>query len=85
LTAISIPLGILLLVIATGAGAAICQSLGNAVLGGMIVSTVLSLLFICFIFLLPHFCVNLKDDCRSFLPEKQLSKKEIVAVGNGQK
>ena len=43
MTAISTLLGFVPLVIATGAGSASRQSLGTAVFGGMIVSTVLSL------------------------------------------
>ncbi len=46
MTAIAFILGIVPLVIATGAGAASRQSLGTAVFGGMIVSTFLSLLVV---------------------------------------
>lgn len=46
MTAISTLLGIFPLVVATGAGSASRQSLGTAVFGGMIVSTVLSLFIV---------------------------------------
>ncbi len=46
MTAFSSILGFLPLLIATGAGAASRQSVGNAVVGGMIAATVFSLLFV---------------------------------------
>ena len=46
MTAISSILGFLPLVVASGAGAASRQAVGNAVVGGMIAATVFSLLFV---------------------------------------
>ncbi|MEM7715044.1 MAG: efflux RND transporter permease subunit [Cyanobacteria bacterium P01_A01_bin.68] len=90
MTAISTLLGIFPLVIATGAGAASRQSLGTAVFGGMIVSTVLSLFVVpvLYIVIATLFC-KFKDDCRGLSPEKQQAKeerkeRETVAVGNGR-
>jgi len=94
MTAISTLLGFVPLVIATGAGAASRQSLGTAVFGGMVVSTVLSLFVVpvLYIVIASLFC-KFKDDCRSLSPEKQQAKeqqqqieeRETVAVGNGRR
>ena len=46
MTSLSFMLGILPLVLSTGAGSASRQSMGTAIFGGMLVSTVLNLLFI---------------------------------------
>lgn len=46
MTAVAFILGVVPLVVATGAGSAARQSLGTAVFGGMIVATVLSLLLV---------------------------------------
>lgn len=69
MTAISTLLGIFPLVIATGAGSASRQSLGTAVFGGMIVSTVLSLFVvpILYIVIASLFC-RFKDGCREMSP-----------------
>jgi len=74
MTAISTLLGILPLVIATGAGAASRQSLGTAVFGGMIVSTVLSLFVVpvLYIVIVSFFC-RFKDGCRSLSPVGELA------------
>lgn len=91
MTAISTLLGIFPLVIATGAGAASRQSLGTAVFGGMVVSTVLSLFIVpvLYIVISTLFC-SFKNDCQSLSPEKQQAKeqqkeRETVAVGNGRR
>ncbi len=89
MTAISTLLGIFPLAIATGAGAASRQSLGTAVFGGMVVSTVLSLFIVpvLYIVISTLFC-NFKNDCQSLSPEKQQAKeteREAVAVGNGRR
>ena len=65
MTAISTLLGIFPLVIATGAGSASRQSLGTAVFGGMVVSTVLSLFVVpvLYIVIVSFFC-RFKDNCR---------------------
>jgi HAE1 family hydrophobic/amphiphilic exporter-1 len=70
MTAVSTLLGIFPLAIATGAGAASCQSLGTAVFGGMVVATVLSLFFvpILYIVIVSAFC-RFKDSCRDITPE----------------
>ena len=85
MTAVSTLLGIFPLVIATGAGAASRQSLGTAVFGGMVVSTVLSLFVVpvLYIVIATLFC-KFKDDCRSLSPEKETAK-ERVAVGSGNR
>ncbi|MEM9904326.1 MAG: efflux RND transporter permease subunit, partial [Cyanobacteria bacterium P01_D01_bin.44] len=69
MTAVSTLLGIFPLTIATGAGAASRQSLGTAVFGGMIVSTVLSLFVIpvLYIVIASAFC-RFKDGCRNLSP-----------------
>lgn len=69
MTAISTLLGIFPLVIATGAGSASRQSLGTAVFGGMIVSTVLSLFVVpvLYIVIVSFFC-RFKDNCRDLSP-----------------
>ncbi|MBE9170195.1 efflux RND transporter permease subunit [Pleurocapsales cyanobacterium LEGE 06147] len=71
MTAISTLIGIFPLVIATGAGSASRQSLGTAVFGGMIVSTVLSLFIVpvLYIVIVTIFC-SFKDDCRGLSPYK---------------
>ncbi|MEM1241765.1 MAG: efflux RND transporter permease subunit [Cyanobacteria bacterium P01_H01_bin.26] len=65
MTAISTLLGIFPLAIATGAGSASRQSLGTAVFGGMVVSTVLSLVVVpvFYILIVSAFC-RFKDGCR---------------------
>jgi len=74
MTAISTLLGILPLVIATGAGAASRQSLGTAVFGGMIVSTVLSLFVVPVLYIvIVSFCCRCKDGCRSLSPVSDLA------------
>jgi hydrophobic/amphiphilic exporter-1 (mainly G- bacteria), HAE1 family len=86
MTAVSTLLGIFPLVIATGAGAASRQSLGTAVFGGMVVSTVLSLFVVpvLYIVISTLFC-KFKDDCQRLSPEKQqLKEKETVAASNGR-
>ena len=69
MTAISTLLGIFPLAIATGAGAASRQSLGTAVFGGMVVSTVLSLFVVpvLYIVIVSFFC-RFKDGCRGMSP-----------------
>ncbi|MFG6107768.1 efflux RND transporter permease subunit [Leptothoe sp. EHU-05/26/07-4] len=73
MTAISTLLGIFPLVIATGAGSASRQSLGTAVFGGMIVSTVLSLFVVpvLYIVIVGFFC-QFKDTCRDLSPLPEL-------------
>ncbi|NER79915.1 MAG: efflux RND transporter permease subunit, partial [Leptolyngbya sp. SIO1D8] len=73
MTAISTLLGIFPLVIATGAGSASRQSLGTAVFGGMIVSTVLSLFVVpvLYIVIVGFFC-RFKDTCRDLSPLPEL-------------
>ena len=73
MTAISTLLGIFPLVIATGAGSASRQSLGTAVFGGMIVSTVLSLFVVpvLYIVIVSFFC-RFKDTCRDLSPIPEL-------------
>ena len=85
MTAISTLLGFVPLVIATGAGAASRQSLGTAVFGGMVVSTVLSLFVVpvLYIVIVTLFC-KFKDDCRDLSPEKE-ARKERVAVSSGSR
>lgn len=65
MTAISTLLGIFPLAIATGAGSASRQSLGTAVFGGMVLSTVLSLVVVpvFYIVIVSFFC-RFKDGCR---------------------
>lgn len=82
MTAISTLLGIFPLVIATGAGAASRQSLGTAVFGGMIVSTVLSLFVvpILYIVIASMFC-RFKDNCRGMSPiQEPQAKVEETSV-----
>ncbi|AFY58483.1 hydrophobe/amphiphile efflux-1 (HAE1) family transporter [Rivularia sp. PCC 7116] len=85
MTAISTLLGIFPLVIATGAGAASRQSLGTAVFGGMIVSTVLSLFVVPVLYIvISTLFSNFKNDCQSLSPEKQQAReeeRETVGVG----
>ncbi|MEM8604262.1 MAG: efflux RND transporter permease subunit, partial [Cyanobacteria bacterium P01_H01_bin.121] len=73
MTAISTLLGIFPLVIATGAGSASRQSLGTAVFGGMIVSTVLSLFVVpvLYMVIVGFFC-RFKDTCRDLSPIPEL-------------
>lgn len=89
MTAISTLLGIFPLAIATGAGAASRQSLGTAVFGGMVVSTVLSLFIVPILYIvISTLFSNFKNDCQSLSPEKQQAKeteREAVAVGNGRR
>lgn len=80
MTAISTLLGIFPLVIATGAGSASRQSLGTAVFGGMIVSTVLSLFVVpvLYIVIVGFFC-RFKDGCRGMSPiAETTSERELV-------
>lgn len=72
MTAISTLLGIFPLVIATGAGSASRQSLGTAVFGGMIVSTILSLFVVpvLYIVIVGFFC-RFKDGCREMSPASE--------------
>lgn len=72
MTAISTLLGIFPLTIATGAGAASRQSLGTAVFGGMVVSTILSLFIVpvLYIVIASLFC-RFKDGCRDMSPMKE--------------
>jgi HAE1 family hydrophobic/amphiphilic exporter-1 len=74
MTALSTIIGILPLAIATGAGAAARQSLGTAVLGGMLVATVLSL------FIAPVLYIVIKNiEERNFLkPKKEIEPVEIM-------
>ncbi len=87
MTAISTLLGIFPLVIATGAGSASRQSLGTAVFGGMVVSTVLSLFVVpvLYIVIVSFFC-QFKDGCRGLSPiEKSSSVREPAKVGSSVK
>lgn len=70
MTAISTLIGIFPLVMATGAGSASRQSLGTAVFGGMIISTVLSLFVvpILYIVIVTAFS-RFKDNCREMSPD----------------
>lgn len=70
MTAISTLIGIFPLVMATGAGSASRQSLGTAVFGGMIISTVLSLFVvpILYIVIVTAFS-RFKDNCREMAPD----------------
>ena len=72
MTAISTLLGIFPLTIATGAGAASRQSLGTAVFGGMVLSTILSLFIVpvLYIVIASLFC-RFKDNCRDMSPMKE--------------
>ncbi|MEM8810097.1 MAG: efflux RND transporter permease subunit, partial [Cyanobacteria bacterium P01_G01_bin.38] len=81
MTAVSTLLGIFPLTIATGAGAASRQSLGTAVFGGMIVSTVLSLFVIpvLYIVIASAFC-RFKDGCRNLSPLAE----PVSAHNNGE-
>jgi hydrophobic/amphiphilic exporter-1 (mainly G- bacteria), HAE1 family len=78
MTAVSTLLGIFPLVIATGAGAASRQSLGTAVFGGMVVSTVLSLFVVpvLYIVIVTLFC-RFKDGCQGLAPEKEPVKQKV--------
>ncbi|BDM83281.1 efflux RND transporter permease subunit [Acaryochloris marina] len=86
MTAISTLLGIFPLVIATGAGSASRQSLGTAVFGGMIVSTILSLFVvpILYIVIASSFC-RLKDGCRGMSPNTAEPIPEAELVGSDGK
>ena len=87
MTAISTLLGIFPLVIATGAGSASRQSLGTAVFGGMVVSTVLSLFVVpvLYIVIVSFFC-RFKDGCRGLSPiEKASPAREPAKVGSSVK
>ncbi|MEO1294468.1 MAG: efflux RND transporter permease subunit, partial [Cyanobacteria bacterium J06636_16] len=80
MTAISTVLGIFPLVIATGAGSASRQSLGTAVFGGMIFSTVLSLFVVpvLYIIIATTFC-RFKDGCRGMSPvAARTGERELV-------
>ena len=69
MTAISTLLGIFPLAIATGAGSASRQSLGTAVFGGMLVSTILSLFVVPVLYIvIVSFFRRFKDDCRGLSP-----------------
>ena len=84
MTAISTLLGIFPLAIATGAGSASRQSLGTAVFGGMMVSTVLSLFVVpvLYIVIVSFFC-RFKDNCRGLSPiEKASPAREPAKVGS---
>ena len=78
MTAISTLLGIFPLVIATGAGSASRQSLGTAVFGGMIVSTVLSLFVVpvLYIVIVGFFC-RFKDGCRELSAKADLVPESV--------
>ena len=66
MTAISTLLGIFPLVVATGAGSASRQSLGTAVFGGMVVSTVLSLFIVPILYIIVASAFSrLKDNFRA--------------------
>ena len=79
MTAISTLLGIFPLVIATGAGSASRQSLGTAVFGGMVVSTVLSLFVVpvLYIVIVSFFC-RFKDGCRGMSSEAKAEPQREV-------
>ena len=70
MTSLSFMLGILPLVLSTGAGSASRQSMGTAIFGGMLVSTVLNLLFIPVFYIL---VLSLKENFRK---NKTISPKE---------
>ncbi len=85
MTAISTLLGIFPLVIATGAGSASRQSLGTAVFGGMIVSTVLSLLVVPILYIvIVGFFGRFKDGCREMSPveeaQAELPPRKVVST-----
>ena len=72
MTAISTLLGIFPLVVATGAGAVSRQSLGTAVFGGMIVSTVLSLFVVPVLYIvIASLFRRSKDDSQNFASDEQ--------------
>ncbi|MEO0535807.1 MAG: efflux RND transporter permease subunit [Cyanobacteria bacterium P01_A01_bin.123] len=87
MTAISTLLGIFPLVIATGAGSASRRSLGTAVFGGMIVSTVLSLIVVpVFYILIVNFFCRFKDGCRDMSPMPEVSpERELVQLQGNSK
>ncbi|MEM9152498.1 MAG: efflux RND transporter permease subunit, partial [Cyanobacteria bacterium P01_F01_bin.3] len=84
MTAISTLLGIFPLAIATGAGSASRQSLGTAVFGGMVVSTVLSLVVVpvFYILIVSLFC-RFKDGCRELSvaveESTEISREEVLS------
>ncbi len=85
MTAISTLLGIFPLVIATGAGSASRQSLGTAVFGGMIVSTVLSLLVVPILYIIiVGFFGRFKDGFRGMSPveeaQVELAPRKVVST-----
>ncbi|GAB4379502.1 MAG: efflux RND transporter permease subunit [Elainellaceae cyanobacterium] len=84
MTAISTLLGIFPLVIATGAGSASRQSLGTAVFGGMIFSTVLSLFVvpILYIVIASALC-RIKDGCREMSPMPDPSRPTQEPISTG--
>lgn len=87
MTAISTLLGIFPLVIATGAGSASRQSLGTAVFGGMVVSTVLSLFVVpvLYIVIVSFFC-RFKDGCRGMAATTASApERELAGVPDGRR
>ncbi|MEM1256225.1 MAG: efflux RND transporter permease subunit [Cyanobacteria bacterium P01_H01_bin.21] len=87
MTAISTLLGIFPLAIATGAGSASRQSLGTAVFGGMVVSTVLSLIVVpvFYIIIVSLFC-RFKDGCRelSVAAEEPVEPPKVEALSGSR-
>lgn len=88
MTAISTILGIFPLVVATGAGSASRQSLGTAVFGGMMVSTILSLFVVpvLYIVIVSFFC-RFKEGCRGLspMPEPEQPQQDMVrSPANGK-
>lgn len=89
MTAISTLLGIFPLVIATGAGSASRQSLGTAVFGGMIVSTVLSLfvvpvLYIVIVSMIDSFGGGSREHSSYDSHSDDGEKQDTVTSGNGR-
>lgn len=82
MTAISTLLGIFPLVIATGAGAASRQSLGTAVFGGMIVSTLLSLFIVPVLYIIvATLLCRFKEGCQQLSPLETHSLQPATANG----
>jgi HAE1 family hydrophobic/amphiphilic exporter-1 len=74
MTSFAFILGVVPLATANGAGAARCQALGTAVIGGMLASTLLAVLFV------PIFYVNMQGFSEWLAARKKKSKKSDDAV-----
>jgi HAE1 family hydrophobic/amphiphilic exporter-1 len=72
MTSFAFILGVVPLVFATGAGAASRQSLGTAVFGGMITSTVLAVFFVPVFYVAIQTLIELKNGPPKLLPGETL-------------